>query len=118
MITWSDLQILYAFHAPSHFVLEVKRLDLPEGSPPGQKFHWLYLNEDQQKIQKLKFKASHSHPVYEQRDFENAWLRFDQLQAELNVAGELPLTLAKTPPFELPDEVRLKILSYLNLNFT
>lgn len=47
--------MLLSYRFENNYCIELKRLDMPEGSPPEKVYSWLYMNNDLGLVEKLNF---------------------------------------------------------------
>lgn len=106
-----DLKFLYHFSHNALHVLEVKINGLPEGTPPGKVYHWLYC--DQTEIQKLEFNSMGSQDNRDYRKFIQGELWFDTSQAELKLQTQ-QLTLSVQDPHQVPAKLTERIHKFLD----
>jgi hypothetical protein len=70
-------------------LIEIKRNDLDSDAPIDKVFHWLFINKELNKIEKLIFKNMGEEIVNENkiniRTFENSELRFDEAFAKFQI---------------------------------
>ncbi|MET0572835.1 MAG: hypothetical protein ABWZ79_15530 [Pedobacter agri] len=74
-------KILYLFESSTLFIVEVKRLDLPENADLSDLYQWLYLDRQSGAFIKLWFNSMDSSPAVEERYFEQGYLKFNEGQA-------------------------------------
>lgn len=66
-------KFLYVFNSPALNLFEIKRLDQPEGTPPGQVYKWLALLRSEQRLVELTFKSM----AQDQREFAEGSLKYN-----------------------------------------
>ncbi|KLT64451.1 MULTISPECIES: hypothetical protein [Pedobacter] len=74
-------KILYLFESSTLFIVEVKRLDLPDSADLSDLYQWLYLDRQNGAFIKLWFNSMDSSPAVEERYFEQGYLKFNEGQA-------------------------------------
>lgn len=80
--------ILYAFQKNAEYIIEVKRTDLAEDAPKDLVYHWLAVDADKAQVDGLVFRAMHSDPAQEEREFEGASLVFNGHGAKFTRNGQ------------------------------
>lgn len=79
-MTKPEFKFLYIFSADGHSLVEIKRLDQPDGAPLSSIYKWLVLENNE--VIPLTFKSM-SKKEKEFREFEEGKLEFDDVSALL-----------------------------------
>jgi len=109
-----DLKFLYYFSNPSSSVLEVKILNLPEGTPIGKIYHWLSFDQSTQQFQKLSFKSMSSEEGREYRAFDQGDLWFDGSQATMTLNSQTSkITFSVKNADSVPDNLIAQVQTIL-----
>lgn len=112
----SSYKILYLFDNAETLIMEIQRLDLPEGSDISQIYHWLYFDKLTSSMVKLWFRSMDSSAEIEERFFEQGYLKFSELEAtfieKYNSSQHKLLNKSKQ---QASDEIQILIQDYLKL---
>lgn len=105
---------LYFFENENHFLLEIKRNDLPENADLSDVYHWLRISKNLGTINKLFFKSMDSSQQIEERYFEEGFLKFNQEEATfIEKFNSAQHTLSIRDPKQLDEKLYTAILEYL-----
>lgn len=92
-------EVLYLFSAPQGHLAEIKRLNLPAGTPNAMVYQWLWIQEPT--VTTLQFVDMTDNPRA-QRTFKEGLLWFDDSQGELRFARGQTVKLATEADKALP----------------
>lgn len=106
-------ECLYAFSHPDIDVIEIKRLDLPEGSDVSKIYHWLALDNTSNAIWPLEFKAMTKAHDGETRTFSNGSIAFDEVLGKFQFQNK-EYTLKRYDPEIISSEKFVRIGNFLN----
>ena len=70
-------QCLFLLESTDFFILEIKRTDIPENSPPADRFKWLRIEKEKSVVASLNFRSMDSSGEIEERFFDEGFLKFD-----------------------------------------
>jgi RimJ/RimL family protein N-acetyltransferase len=84
----SEIKVLFAFSSPRLTVLEIKRPDLPDGSPLAEIFKWIVVVPGLPDVLELDFRSMESRGAEERRSFAEGELRWGVGEARLRLLGE------------------------------
>lgn len=73
-------RVLYLLQSGRLFLLEIKRLNLPEAAPHGERYRWFHYVPDTKQLSSLDFVSMHSAPPFEEREFIQGSLRFSDIE--------------------------------------
>ena len=106
-----QFEIVHLFCAPQGYLVEIKRLDLPETAPKSKRYQWLWIEVGT--VSTLVFVSMSEHP--ERRwTFEEALLRFDDVRGELSWSDGRSAALKALPVETLPQALQWRALEHLN----
>lgn len=111
-----ELEFLYYFSNQTIDIVETKVLNLSEGTPIGQIYHWLWYDHKTQQVYRFDFQSMKSENGVEHRQFKQAKLHFDNTHAHLEFQNQTPaqtMTLKVTPPTSLPPVLIQNIQTFL-----
>lgn len=103
--------IVHLFSAPAGYLAEIKRLDQPDDAPKARVYHWLWI--EQRAVSTLQFIAMETSPR-QQRTFEEAQLRFDDVQGELRWNDGNSVSLAVQTDRVLPGPLHDRVSEHLS----
>jgi len=110
----SSYKILYLFDNAETLIMEIQRLDLPDGSDISQIYHWLYFDKLTHSMVKLWFRSLDSSAEIEERFFEQGYLKFSESEAtfieKYNSSQHKLINRSKQP---VDDQVDKLVLAYL-----
>ena len=73
----ANFQCLYFLENFNLWIIELKRLDLPEDAATGDKFKWLLIDKQTLKISPMDFSSMDSSQQIEERFFQQGYLKFN-----------------------------------------
>ena len=108
-----DLKFLYYFSCDILDVLEVKVQGLPDGTPIGRVYHWLYYDQRAGQVHRLGFKAMGKEGAKGLRSFEEGELWFDTSQAGLTLLDGQAYDLVVNAVDAMPEDLISRIQTFL-----
>lgn len=106
-----QFEIVHLFWAPQGYLVEIKRLDLPETAPKSKRYQWLWIEAGT--VSTLGFVGMSEHPE-RRRTFEEAQLRFDDVRGELSWSDGRSAALKALPAEALPQALQWRVHEHLN----
>lgn len=92
-------EVLFLFSAPQGYLAEIKRLNLPTGTPKGAVYQWLWIQGTT--VTALQFVDMADGPQ-PQRTFKEGLLSFDDRQGELRFSSGRTVQLVTEANKTLP----------------
>lgn len=104
---------LYYFYSSDLTVIEIKRTDLPAGTPLSDIYKWLILTPQKEKVLELDFQSMNEVGDEESRTFVEGEFRFNSVEGYLNLLGEV-FRLERKNQDEFPKDSRDLVKRYLS----
>lgn len=76
-----SLQTIFSFIGEGYRIVELKRIDIDESSPPELKFYWLKYDQKKYNVERLDFVSKNTFDDYEYRKFKQGSLKFNDFHA-------------------------------------
>lgn len=78
---FESFKYLYFFENYKMFILEICRTDLGESADKSERYKWLIVDKNTQKITTLTFRSMDSSALSQERFFKEGYLSFDSQKA-------------------------------------
>jgi len=110
----SIFDTLYFLEAEHFYLMEIKRNDLEEDAPVGQRFKWLKIEKQTNLITELTFSSMDSSEQIEERFFEEGFLKFNLTKGTfIEKYNSAQYPLENREPKSLPIEIDKMIQNFL-----
>lgn len=90
-------EAIYSFRSDEQYLVEVKRIDAPQGASKSDVFFWLFWSGNNNTVQRLDFVSMEQKEGQQMRTFRQAQLRFNMEEAHLSPDSGPSITLRAAP---------------------
>ena len=99
------LDTLYIFENDAFYIIETKRLDLPETADKADVYKWLSYNKKTQDIEHLGFRSMSQDNQMQTRHFDSSALQFNNISGQFTNAEGQTINLKNISHQNLPNDI-------------
>ncbi len=108
-----DIKVLIFLDSKDQSIIEIKKLNMPEGSSPEKVYFWLLIDKHTQAVSRLDFISMKKQPEQE-RFFRQGLLTFNESMGLYSTDKETYTLICKGKE-QLTEELKKLIINYLEI---